>query len=261
MSVRTVVHSSGRFDRPVALLAKDVRSFRKFAEISSYTELSGRSKAEVKEVFGSDDGRKYFWDPRDKGQNECLTEWDSQLLELAGTPSAELITDMTFTRSEEYGGKESKPFYVTVVPLQRKTGVAATAVNTVLRRRKVIVVITGHMPLDNTELRAKIWVDAMKGLREVVRKARRDYPGCKIMINADWNKNCRDHNEHARVVRYVSNPLDLKICWDGRLPKNGGTHHNALIDATLTDLRIVDARLLEDTKSSDHRPYAVDVRF
>jgi hypothetical protein len=88
---------------------------------------------------------------------------------------------------------------------------------------------------------------------------RREFPGAKTWLSADWNKNYREAAERGAMETYIAEPLGLVQAWEGHAPEHGGTHGpRGLIDGVMTDLRVRDAYLLPDSAASDHRPCAVD---
>lgn len=258
-------HSSGRFDRSVEKLERSVRRIRhttrgrgllqrKVALVTG-TEASGRSAAELERVLGAPNWDYVHIDGR--GKSECWATWDTRVLERAGRAYTRQITDRTWFRSPEYGGSAAPFVHALVVPL-RVVGRPA---------RRTITVIVVHMPLDNTELRADIWVECTRGLREVVAEIRANDPHTEILIEADWNKNYREADERRMIQHYVADALRLVQAWDGSAPARGGTHGpRALIDGAVASRRLLGATtpwcwLLKDDTSSDHRPYAHALRW
>lgn len=258
-------HSSGRFDRSVESLERNVRRIRhttrgrgplrRGVALVTGTEASGRSDAELERVLG-DPGWDYVH-INGRGKSECWATWDTSVLERAAEPYTRQLTDRTWVRSKEYGGSTAPFVHALVVPL-RVVGRPA---------RRSLTVIVVHMPLDNTELRAEIWVECTRGLRAVVAEIRANDPHTQILIEADWNKNYRQADERRMIEHYVANPLGLVQAWDGSAPARGGTHGPlGLIDGAVGSRRLLGATtpwcwLLEDDASSDHRPYAHALRW
>lgn len=259
------IHSSGRFDRPIASLAASVRRLRRVARgrgplrrrvaFITGTEAGGRSDAELEQALGSDP----TWDYVNlKGPAaECWATWRTSMLERNGRPYSRQLSDITWTRSKEYGGKEAAPVKALVVPLR--------VVGRPNRRHIYLVVI--HMPLDNTELRAQAWVDCCRGLRAlVVDEIRTHDPHAEIVIEADWNKDHRNDRERDMIRKHVARPLRLVQGWDGSRPGRGGTHGRRLIDGVVSSRRFLGwstpwCWLTADDNSSDHRPYVHTVRW
>ena len=242
----THVHSSGRFDRALELVAKDVDHFHTIASIVSHTEMHSAARNAAFRNEGWSYAHGYG-----AGDGECVIEWNNEIWSLAGLPESRPLTNQTYVRSKEYGGKASAPVHALIVPLQLN-----------LNPSQQVIVVAIHMPLDNTARRAGVWVDCTKGLRREVKRARRFHPGAKVIISADWNKNYRQADERGKIEKYVARKLHLVQAWKGHLPATGGTHGpKGLIDGTQTDLHVADCHLLPDTPSSDHRPYATVVEL
>jgi hypothetical protein len=260
------VHSSGRFDRPVESLAASVRRLRRVTRgrgllrrrvaFITGTEAAGRSHDDLDRVLGSDPAWRYTH-IGGRASGECWATWRASHLELGDRePFARRLTRMTWRRSAEYGGKEAPPVEALVVPLQ--------VVGRPHRRRVYLVVV--HMPLDNTENRAAIWVDCCRGLRILVTQIRASDPHAVIVLEADWNKNYRDPRERAMLRQHVARPLRLVQGWDGSTPARGGTHGRQLIDGVITSAAVLGwstpwCWLTRDDRSSDHRPYVHTVRW
>lgn len=260
------IHSSGRFDRPVESLTRSVRRLRRLSrgrgllrrEVAfvTGTEAGGRSDKDLQRALGSDPG----WDFVNlRGPAaECWATWRVDHLERRAdwAPFSRKLTDKTWVRAREYGGREAPPVEALVVPLQ--------VVGRPNRRRPVLIVI--HMPLDNTDQRAAAWIDCCRGLRILVTQIRERDPGAEIVIEADWNKDHRNARERAMIHRYVAKPLRLTQGWDGSRPAHGGTHGRQLIDGCLARARALGSStpwcwLVPDDGSSDHRPYAHALRW
>lgn len=259
------VHSSGRFDRPVDTLTNSVRRLRKttrgrlpllkrrVAYITG-TEAGGRTDEELARALGSDPAWDYV-NLRGPAA-ECWATWRPSMLELDGQPYSCQLSDITWTRSKEYGGREAPPVKALVVPLR--------VVGRPNRRKPWLIVV--HMPLDNTDLRAAAWVDCCRGLRTLVTEIRAKDPHAEIIIEADWNKDYRKDSERNMIQRHVARPLRLAQGWDGSSPRRGGTHGRQLIDGVLARRRVLGMStpwcwLLPDDRSSDHRPYVHTVRW
>lgn len=243
----THVHSSGRFNRSIALLERDVRVHHKVASIVTHTEMTRDT------TIGAfrHQGWSFARSEKDDGQDECVTEWDDRVWAKVRPARTRRLTEMTWVRSQEYGGNVAVPPYALTVALE-----------SVERPGKRVTVIVAHMPLDNTENRAQIWVDCSRTLGELVKDERAIDPDARILIGADWNKNYRLLSERAMIERHVADPLGLTQAWKGNVPRGGGTHGpRGLIDGDVTDLKVLGSKLLPDTAASDHRPYAVRLKF
>lgn len=246
--------SSGRFDRPVSALRKSVAAIRSDIAVVliAGTEASGRSKADLDEALGDP-----MWDyahigSDNKGASECWITWSQRVLEPVGKAYAVKLTDQTWTRSKEYGGKQAPYVHALVQVLQ------------VVKRphRRPIAVIAVHMPLDNTPLRERVWLDAAGGLRALVAQVREEHPNVEVVITGDFNRNARQDPERALVEAQITKPLGLTHCWT-KPPKTGGTHGpRSLLDWYCLPKRMFrKVFLLPDDSSSDHRPFAIKVKF
>lgn len=259
------VHSSGRFDRTDAALARSVdrlrktsrgrRPFRRRVAWVTGTEASGRGWQDMKAILGDDPAWDYSW-IRGRGAGECWATWSLSHLELAGDPLARQLTTLTWRRSQEYGGGEAPPVEALVVPL-RPVG---------RRGRRSVYLIVLHAPLDNTELRAAIWRDVCRGLRVLATEIRSNDPHAEIVLEADWNKDHRSPSERAQIQKHIARPLRLVQGWDGSRPNRGGTHGRRLIDGVVASRRLLGwstpwCWLTPDDRSSDHRPYVHTVRW
>ena len=238
----TAVFSAGRFDRSVKQLSDEVNDHHNLCSLAVRTELSNDERIVAFRLPGWS-----FTRGEGRGADECLVEWDNADWSLCGMPTALPLTDRTWTRSKEYGGGEAPSPHVLRVPLARAE-----------HPERRVTVFAAHMPLDNTPLRADIWIDCAKELRRLVRRERERDPYARTLIGCDWNKNYREAHERAMIQDYVAHPLELVQAWRGHVPEHGGTHGpRGLIDGFVTDLSVLDARLLDDTPASDHQPFAV----
>lgn len=241
----THVHSSGRFDRSNESLAKDLTSFHKVGSIVTHTEMSQDRRTAVFKA-NKDDGWEFYRSGEDFGQDECVIEWDSNVWKLDGEPRAIQMTKRRFKRS---AGFMAPPIHVLKVNLR-----------SVKNPKIVIVTMTAHLPVDKIPERAAIWHDIMRNWASWIRRYKKRRQGRKLLLIADWNKNFRQLSERAAISRYLW-PLGLKASWAGNMPKRGGTFGPlGLIDGDYSNMKVVWCRLLPDTKSSDHRPYAARYR-
>lgn len=242
------IHSSGRFDRSNRSLAADVRTFHKLASIVTHTEMSN-DRRELVFKNDPDPTWAYFRSGENYGDNECVVEWDTRIWTQVGTGRAIQMTKKQFFRET---GRIAPPTHVIKVTLR-----------SVHEPEFILVIMAAHMPLDNTSLRALIWHDVMKNwarwLRNHKKKHRRNPR--KYILTGDWNKNFRQVGERFAIARYFR-PLGFKAAWAGNVPVKGGTHGpKSLLDGDYSNLRVINARLLPDTPSSDHRPYIVRYAF
>lgn len=245
------VHSSGRFDRATHVWIASLRRLMGYGVLITGTEAAGRTAAELARAFGKTWAHAHL---TGAAQGESFAGWDTRVLALCATPKAYKLTDLTWTRSPEYGGKEAAKVHALVVPLRPVKG----------KRRRIFVVVV-HMPLDNTEARAAAWVDCCKGLCDLEAKLHAMDPDAEVVLVGDWNKDQRSPVEAGMMRKHLTSPLALANCWDGwlsRLPVGQGTHERQVIDGALLPVSmLVTTRLVSDDSSSDHRPMRYKVRL
>lgn len=251
MTLLDLAHSSGRYDRSNALLKREAATLRKQFHGITHTEQGTPARSDLLRAPGWSmcQGEK-------PGEDETVFEWSNVMLSLSGMPYAMPLTDMTFTRKS---GKESAAVHALVTP-----------VHLAKQPSKRIAIISSHMSLDNTPLRAKVWMDSAKGHTRLVKQIRRQDPGIKIVSVSDFNKNYRDPKERAMIQKHLCEPVGLKQAWDAArpLPSIGGTHGDnqrgprQIIDGWLVDedIEVVWCKLLADTKAADHRPIGMRIR-
>lgn len=244
MTTITLTHHSERFDRPNSRVKRDGVEFRKTSALVTRTEMSG-PRVDLLRVPGWS-----FCQSENRGEDNTHAEWSNALLSLSGMPYSTPLTSKTFFRKN---GSEAPPIEALV-----------TFLADAKRPNKRLAIITVHMSLDNTPRRAEVWRDCSKGMKALVAKVRREDPGIKVIIAADFNKNYRQEAERAAIERYFCKPNGLTNAYDHSCPKTGGTiGKNALIDGWLVDegVKVVWVRLLPDTDGSDHRPVAMRITF
>jgi hypothetical protein len=179
------IHNSGRFDRPNNLWRAAITRLRRKGWIITGTEAAGRDANQFRWALAGTDWAYAHLSGAAEG--ECYATWDSTVAELVGRPWAHKLTDLTWTRSKDYGGKQAAKVHALVVRLQViRTG-----------RRYFICVV--HMPLDNTPARAAAWVDCCQGLAELQDDLKHRDPDAELVIVGDWNKNLRIHDEAGMV--------------------------------------------------------------
>lgn len=244
----THVHSSGRFDRSVELLARDVKKFHAMKGVTLTTHTEQADDSKQRDAAFDTPGWSFFQDRRDNAYDECVITWKDDFWRPMLGGSAVELSPMTWVRSAEYGGQEAATVKAAYVLLE-----------SVVVPRLRVAVIAAHMPLDNTDKRAEAWIDCTRGLHRLIQNLRRQDMKCRFIVSADWNKNFRQADERALLQGRVATPNRLTQAWSTGVPKHGGTHGpKGLIDGDLSNLPIKRAYLLDDTASSDHRPYAVD---
>lgn len=245
MTTLTLTHHSERYDRPLARVKRDGKTFREHSGLVTRTEMS-QGRVDTLRVPGWS-----FCQSEVFGEDNTHVEWDNAVLSLSGMPYSRQLTEMTFFR---VSGAEAPPIEALV-----------TFLADAKRPNKRIALITVHMSLDNTAKRAEVWRDCAKGMKALIRRIRKDDPGIKVIVAADFNKNYRQDKERAAIERYFCKPNGLSQAWDGFADKvQGGTHgKTALIDGWLVDegIKVRWVRLLPDTDGSDHRPLAMRITF
>lgn len=244
------VHSSGYFGaNTVAWRASNGRLRTKGVFISG-TEAAGRTAADFRTLAKG----APTWETvhlSGAAEGECYAHFDTTYLELDGRAFARKLTDLTWVRDEEHGGKRAAKVHALVLPVRRTKGKA----------RRVYVVIV-HMPLDNTPERARCWIDCASGLVDLEHDLRAHDPNAEVVIVADFNKNLREPDELHTVRRHLTTPLRMVTSWATGLPAAGGTHGRQVIDFALLVRWFLGAcELLADDASSDHRPFRYRLRF
>lgn len=240
-------HNSGRFDRPDRLWAAAITKLRRKAGLITGTEAAGR------------DGHIFKWALRGTdwayahltgaAEAECYATWDTSVLGLTGKPFAHKLTDLTWVRSPEYGGKKAAKVHALVLRLR------------VIATGQTYWVVVWHAPLDNTDARAAAWVDSCAGLVDLKAHLHDVDRAAEVIIVGDVNKNLRLHNEAGAVRQHLEKPLGMVTSWAGGLPRNGGTHDNQVIDYALLPRAILaGCQLLKDLPDSDHRAFRYRLR-
>lgn len=237
-----LVHASGRFDRPSKTWRAALTYARRKGAIVTGTEAAGRDKALFLAALAGTDWSYAHLSGAAEG--EAYATWDGSRARLFAKPFAHKLTDKTWTRSKEYGGKQAAKVHALVVPLE------------VGKRRIWLAVV--HMPLDNTQQRAECWVDCCRGLVELRRDLRRKDPGAAFVPVGDFNKNLREADEQRHVRANLLTPLAAVTSWVRGLPK-AGTHGRQVIDYAIAD-GFAACQLLRDLPDSDHRAFRYRLR-
>lgn len=235
--------SAGRFDRSNLSWRLSIMRLIRLKLIFLFgTEAAGRDNKQFRSALSH-----FNWDYvhlSGAAVGECWGMWNAQYVELMAKPFAAKLSDMTWTRSEEYGGKDTKPIHGLVIPLKARKG------------KKQWVFVISHDPTDKTEHRQEVWVDVQKGKVELNDRLELRFPDAEIIFFADVNKNLKQPNESFQVARYIEHPMKKLSSWRGRMPRSGGTHGNDVIDMGFADSGVfVDCQLVKDDSSSDHRPF------
>ncbi len=242
-----IAHNSGRFDTPSNLWRHAIIWLRGKADLITGTEAASRSDTLFSAALGDSDWAYAHLTGAAAG--ECFATWNPAVVDLLGKPFAHKLTDLTWVRDQEHGGKEAAKVHALVLRLR----ITATG------KRLWLVVV--HMPLDNTPTRAAAWLDCCVGLAALKADLQRRDPTADVLINGDWNKNLRLHNEAGIVRQRLEKPLGLVTSWEFGLPKTGGTHGTQVIDyGLLRRALLVACELLRDLPDSDHRAMRYRIR-
>jgi len=233
-------HNSGRFDRPASAWRAAITFLRRRASLITGTEAAGRDPKLFRDTLA-----EHGWGHAHlagAAEGECYAAWDLADLQLVGRPFAWKLTDKTWTRSAEYGGRRAAKVHALVVRLREvRTG----------RRWWVVI---WHAPLDNTNARAEIWVDCCDGLVDLKHELLERDPDAEVVVVGDVNKNLRIHAEAAAVRSHLTWPLKAVTSWAGRMPRRGGTHTRQVIDYAIARA-FAACQLLKDLPDSDHRAF------
>lgn len=237
----TIIHASGRFDRPERALAADLLNFTTDgASIITLTEqnnLTQKRRTALRYPGWS------WFHADEKGASDCAVLWDSTVWQLDGWARAVPLTNVTWQRVKQYGGGKTPPVHATVAPLRSRVG------------GKRLVVIAVHMPTRSTVLRRRAWASCINGLVKLVREIREADPKARIVLAADWNADWKKPADRD-LLRQAARRMGLRVTT--RLGVQG-THGSRLIDGIWTDANHQDALTLPQTKASDHRPVKVVV--
>lgn len=233
----TIVHASGRFDRPLGALDDQLADLTDTASIVGVTEQGRMTRARRNTLRR----RGWGWIHIDeRGADDCALLYDGGVWVVDGWVRAVQLTRITWRRVAKYGGKITPPVHALVVPLRsiRKN-----------RRRRVAIVV--HMPTRSSVLRRRAWASCGNGLVRLVKQLRAADPLVKIIICADWNADW--HNPKDReLLEDLARRLKVNIAWAVH-PTSEGSHGRRLIDGVWTDLDIEDAAVLPPHRASDHR--------
>lgn len=234
-------HSSGRFDRKVGTVRDSVTRLHKISDLTTHTEMSPNDRDKA---FKHQKGWAFTHLENGAGTDECIVDWRTDAFSLRHRGSYALqLTNRTWVRSGDYGGRPADFVHGLFVPLMTVDEVE-------------LDVIVLHSPLDNTSLRADIWVEVMDNLTKIVAGKKKRHPKRKFWIASDFNKNFRQANERAMIQTHLAAPLKMKQAWEGHIPDHGGTHGPlSLLDGAVTNIKIEDTFLITDDASSDHRPW------
>lgn len=240
------VHASGRFDRIDRLWRAALTYYRRRGVLVTGTEAAGRSPEDFRRALGDTD---WAWAHlAGAAAGESYATWDTTALELLGKPWAYKLTDLTWVRSEEYGGKRAAKTHALVLKLR----------DVATDQAYWIAVV--HMPLDNTRQRAEAWVDCCRGLQGLKRELSARDPKAAFVVVGDVNKNLREHDEAGAVRQRLEKPLHSVTSWVHGLPREG-THGRQVIDYAILPARLLGGcQLLRDLPESDHRGFRYRIK-
>lgn len=234
------IHSSGRYDRPLSAVRSALKRYALAADLITLTETHRRSREDL-----SLDGYglvKYLG----PGAGDPAILFDEAVWSLADRWSHQLTT-----HEQRRGPGGPRPPHATTALLRHKKS-----------GRKVLVTVA-HLPSHvegdwfQGTWRVFVWRDAQKNWKRIINRLRKQNGG-RVVYVADWNINFK-----RRVFRALIKALypRLRLAWRPPFPARG-THHKRIIDATVTNMRVVEeARLIRDDDSSDHRPYFERLEF
>jgi hypothetical protein len=240
------VHASGRFDRADSKWVTAFRGYVKACIFLTGTEAAGRTTTQFREGLRGVRGTWATCHLTGPAEGECWAAWDTRAAELEHA-EARKLTDLTWVRSPEYGGHRAAKTHALVVRLRRVRG----------RRRRRIIFVVVHMPLDNTEQRARAWLDCCTGehgLVHLVAELEAEFPDAAVVVVGDFNKNLRDPVEHAKVQRNLLTPMRRVTSWHKGLPAQGTlVGSRAVIDFAIAQARYLGTcQRLTPSAASDH---------
>lgn len=233
-------HNSGRWDRSEDLLARNVRRMRADDRtLGTRTELT--TQDHHAELSWPDDGWGVYH-PRTTqtgGRVDCAVEWDQSVWRMVETYLLALTDIRITTRNGFELPSSSMPCAVLE---HRHTG-------------RHVVLGAFHMALANTPLRQKAWSEEAATIRRHALDVHHEHPGWHLDFQGDGNRNQRLAANRELVRRHMLVGTKLRNCWEGHLPKTGGTHGpRSILDLTVSSMS-GGSGLLPDDASSDHRPF------
>lgn len=234
-------HCSSRFDRSPESLAAGVRLWAEFSDVMTFTEVSRDTRAKALHLEGW--GLAQVEDER-HGEDECAVMYRMDKWRFVSAKSVRLSTHALTDRGP------SKIYALHVVLEHKRTG------------QRVLVAVC-HLPAH---------IDGGSGFR---RDNPRDLSAFRDSVE-NWHLLLRANPTPHKVVvadfnidfkrgwarGFVESAFPgLRLNWLGHMPGAAGTHGRRLIDGTLTNLRVIRARVLAHHRSSDHTPYTETLRF
>jgi endonuclease/exonuclease/phosphatase family metal-dependent hydrolase len=238
----TIVHASGRFDRPEKALAADLLRFATSEGASIVTLTEQNNLTQKRRTALRYPGWSWFH-ADEKGADDCAVLWDSSIWTLDGWARAVPLTNVTWQRVKQYGGGKTPPVHATVAPLRSRVG----------GRRLVVIAV--HMPTRSTALRRRAWASCIRGLAKLVREIRGADSKARIVLAADWNADWKNPKDRA-LLSAAAKRMGLEPRTSGG---NVGTHGQRVIDGVWTDAKANYQIVLAQSPASDHRPVKVVV--
>ena len=244
-TVLKVFHNSGEWDQPADLVERNVRRLRRDGHtLGTRTEVT---TAAHHKALHQDDGWRVYHPRSDftSGYIDCAVEWDGDVWAKVETRLIMLNETRLRTQRDFLLPPSTMPL---VVLQHRATG-------------RHVAVGAFHLQLANTERRRAAWRTEATTIRSLSIQLRREHPGWEQIFQGDGNRNQRITALRNAVHQRAIAGTRLHNCWEGYIPIRGGTHGSrSILDLTLTTMPGA-SYLLPDDGSSDHRPYATDLRL
>lgn len=237
------IHSSSRFDRTPASLAKAAKRYAKQGDLMTYTEVEAEPREESLRAlsrlgFGTVTGDKSY-------ANDCAIQFRLSKLRMIEHGNEPVTTSR----------------YTNVKGLSRDPAYATWGVFEDLDTGNVVVVVVAHLAssiegnlrLGQRTARVVSFLTGFRGMKRIGKRLRKQHSADATMLVADFNLNFK-----LEWVRRLIKTLAPSYRHTWRVLPKGGTHGSRVIDATLLKGRLWvrgSAVLMKDDPSSDHRPY------
>lgn len=233
-------HNSGRWDASAELLEANVARMRTGGRtLGTRTELTTSAHAAEVSVPEDSWGVWHPSNPETGNRLDCAVEWEQDTWRRADAYVLVLNAERLHTAK----GFLLPPSRMPVVVLEhRETG-------------RHVVLGAFHLQLANTARRRAAWNVETAAIRRHAIDVRAEHPGWHLIFQGDGNRNQRLAVNREAVRRGLLAGTKLRNCWEGHIPKTGGTHGpRSILDLTVSTMD-GGSRLLGDDASSDHRPY------
>jgi len=239
-------HNSGRWDASDELLERNVHRMRTGGRtLGTRTELT--TAAHHAELSWPDDGWGVYHptNPETGNRLDCAVEWDQEVWRRVESYVLTLNADRLHTAR----GFLLPPSRMPVAVLEhRETG-------------RMLELGAFHLQLANTARRQAAWGVETAAIRRHSVDVRRQHPGWEQIYQGDGNRNQRLVVNRRLVEEHLLAGTRLRNCWEGHIPRSGGTHGpRSILDLTVSTVR-GGSRLLPDDASSDHRPYETELQL